>query len=257
MMAPDSSNRFNQKASHYSKARPSYPDECVDWILDRVGFSSNISVADVGSGTGILTELFLKRGAFVFGVEPNSEMRAEAERSLLSEYELFRSVSGSAEETSLMDDSVQLVTVAQAYHWMDPEKTTSEFRRILQPGGLVALLWNDRQAEASEFMSGYEELLEKYGTEFEEIRDRATVRGLDSLFGQDSFEEFKAINVVSMSIDDLHGLVQSLSYLPSAGEKGFQELSEDLGRLFESQEEDGEVRFVYETSCFLGGVKGS
>ena len=96
------------------------------------------SLADVGSGTGILSELFLREGVRVYGVEPNREMREAGER-LLSAYENFVSVEGRAEATTLEDASVDFVTPGQAFHWFDPAAARREFMRILKRGGWAVL----------------------------------------------------------------------------------------------------------------------
>ncbi len=110
---------------------------------NRLGLRKGRRVADIGSGTGIFTELLLLKGCFVTGVEPNAPMRQAAEQKL-GGYDRFYSLEGSAEQTGLADHSIDLITVAQAFHWMDPAPTKKEFNRILKPGGRIALIWNLR-----------------------------------------------------------------------------------------------------------------
>src|SRR5690606_23915927 len=102
---PDPTRRFSDRVEHYTRYRPSYPDEVIGVLRRRTRFQPGSLVADIGAGTGISTELFHRHGSSVFAVEPNAEMRAEAERRL-SNYSTFRSLAGTAEATSLPDRSV-------------------------------------------------------------------------------------------------------------------------------------------------------
>jgi ubiquinone/menaquinone biosynthesis C-methylase UbiE len=139
----DVTQRFSSRVDNYIRYRPGYPDAILDTLRDAYGLTPASIVADVGSGTGILTEMFLRHGNVVYGIEPNREMREAAER-LLAGYDRFHSVAATAEDTTLGDDSVDLVTAGQAFHWFDPSKARAEFARVLKPGGWVALIWNER-----------------------------------------------------------------------------------------------------------------
>src|SRR5208282_2924056 len=116
--------------------RPGYPPALLDLLREECGLHSDHVVGDIGSGTGFLSELFLKNGNRVYGVEPNAEMRAGGEE-YLSSYANFTSVDGSAEATTLPASSVDFVAAGQAFHWFDPQAARREFLRILKPGGWV------------------------------------------------------------------------------------------------------------------------
>ncbi len=141
-------DKFSGKADIYARFRPTYPDEALDYLYTDAGLSEESVVADIGSGTGILTELLLRRGSFVYGVEPNGDMRRTAEQSL-AEYTRFRSVNASAEHTGLPASSVDFVTAAQSFHWFDRAAFKTECRRILKSGGKAALLWNSRDSQSA------------------------------------------------------------------------------------------------------------
>src|SRR6185437_9351452 len=111
-----STERFSTRVENYIKYRPSYPAAVLELMRVRCGLAATSTVADIGAGTGILTELLLETGATVYAVEPNKEMRSAAEH-LLSDYGRFRSVNGTAEETTLPGASVDLITASQAFHW--------------------------------------------------------------------------------------------------------------------------------------------
>lgn len=132
---------FTKLAQAYVN-RPAYGAAVIDLIVARVreGLEKPV-VADVGAGTGKLTEMLSGRGLTGFAVEPNDAMRAEGEKLALPGFSWHQ---GTAELTGLDDSSVDLVTMASAFHWADANRSLEEFRRILRPGGLLALLWNPR-----------------------------------------------------------------------------------------------------------------
>ena len=120
----DPTERFSDRAENYAKYRPGYPDEMLQYFRDLV--TPPATVADIGSGTGILTRQLLNSGYELYAVEPNEAMRREAERTL-SGHPGFRSMDGTAEATTLADRSVDLITCAQAFHWFDRVKRDRNF----------------------------------------------------------------------------------------------------------------------------------
>src|SRR5271170_3464981 len=117
--ASDSKQRFSNRVGDYVRYRPGYPRAVLDLLRDECGLTPKSVVADIGSGTGILTQMLLENGNLVYGVEPNAEMRAAGEE-FLAAHPKFRSVAASAEATKLPDASVDLIVAAQAFHWFDP-----------------------------------------------------------------------------------------------------------------------------------------
>ena len=114
----DNTKKFNNKADKYSSGRPSYPKELIKTLYDMYGFNKSSVIADIGSGTGILTRQLLEMGSEVYAVEPNENMRKKA-KAELARIEKFHSVNATAENTALIDRSVDHITVAQAFHWFD------------------------------------------------------------------------------------------------------------------------------------------
>ena len=138
----NNTDRFTGKARAYAQGRPDYPASVVG-LLTRESRRENPRLADMGSGTGILSRAMLERGCTVYSVEPNDDMRKEVEKRL-SAFPRFHSVAGTAERTGLPGASVDLVTAAQSFHWFDAAAFKRECRRILSGGGKVALIWNSR-----------------------------------------------------------------------------------------------------------------
>ena len=163
-----STERFSDRVADYVAARPGYPPAVIDNLRGIGALPEAAVVADLGSGTGISTAMFLAARCRVVAVEPNKDMRAAAEARLAGE-ERFTSVAGTAESTTLADRSVDLIAAGQAFHWFDPPAAHKEFSRILRPGGWITLFWNTRDHERSAFMSELEELVKRFGTDFSSV----------------------------------------------------------------------------------------
>ncbi len=139
----DNTTKFTGIAAVYAKARPDYAPVFIDWLYGDAGMKTDSVVADIGSGTGIFSKALLEKGSTVYGVEPNVDMRATAENTLCG-FPNFHSVNGTAENTTLEANSVDFITVAQAFHWFDVDSFKAECRRIIKPNGKVVLVWNSR-----------------------------------------------------------------------------------------------------------------
>ena len=139
----DTLKKFSGRADDYVAGRPAYAEEFVRWLALEQGFSEETIVADIGSGTGKFAKQLLKMGCFVYGIEPNDDMRKKAEENFLKG-ENFCSVKGTANKTTLKEHAVDVVTSAQAFHWFDVTAFQKECRRILKPDGRVYLIWNVR-----------------------------------------------------------------------------------------------------------------
>ncbi len=137
----DNKTLFSSKADDYVNYRPQYSAKSIEFIRAKTELKPGSVVADIGSGTGIFSQQLLDNEFSVYGVEPNDEMRKQAERTLAN-YEGFQSISGNATNTGLPDQCVELITVAQALHWFDPEPSKREFLRILKPCRWLAVLYN-------------------------------------------------------------------------------------------------------------------
>jgi SAM-dependent methyltransferase len=135
----------------YERARPSYPDDAIAWLVERTGMVPGTVVLDVGAGTGKLTRLLAPTGARVIAVEPIPEMRALIEGAA-------EIVDGTAEELPFADGFADVVTVAQAFHWFDLDRALPELQRVLRPGGHLALVWNSRDL-SDPVQRGVEDLL--------------------------------------------------------------------------------------------------
>jgi len=250
-MKPDPTRRFSNRVDDYVRHRPHYPAGVLDRLREGIGLTSRTVMADVGSGTGISTELFLQNGNTVFAIEPNPEMRAAAER-LLGGRPNFHSVSGTAEATTLPDGSVDCVVAAQAFHWFDPEKTRAEFRRILRAGGWVVLLWNTRLKDTTAFSRGYEKLLLTFGTDYAQVQHERIDAAALQRFYTTGFQRRTLPNQQVFDYESLKGRLLSSSYAPAVDHPQHAPMLAALQKLFQTHQENGRVRFDYETQIYFG-----
>ncbi|MSQ13164.1 MAG: class I SAM-dependent methyltransferase [Dehalococcoidia bacterium] len=242
--------RFSGRVETYIRSRPGYPAQVMDALRAECGMRPEWVVADVGSGTGLLSELFLKNGNQVYGVEPNDEMR-EASEKLLQGQAAFRAVKGSAEATALADKSVNLVTVGQAFHWFDQQKAREEFARILRPGGWTAILFNTRDI-ASPLVQAYERLLETYGTDYLQVRhENISQEAYNAFYGPQGCRLKTFKNAQTLDYEGLKGRLLSSSFVPNQGEKA-EAMVRELGRIFREHERGGTVVFEYVTEMHYG-----
>ncbi|WP_238653141.1 class I SAM-dependent methyltransferase [Paenibacillus piscarius] len=246
--------RFSNRVDSYVKYRPSYPSEAVDYLYNDIGLRPNSKIADIGSGTGSLSKLLLERGSEVIAVEPNQAMREAAEQRLAS-HPNFQSRSGSAEATGLPDQSVEFIVCAQAFHWFDQAAAQTEFRRILQPGGKVILLWNSRLTHGTSFREEYDQLLLTYGTDYAQVNHKNISEAmLVAFFKENTMHKSQFEMTQEFDFAGLRGRLLSSSYCPVPGHPNYNPMMTELQNIFDRHNQDGMVPFEYETEIYWGEV---
>ncbi|WP_266159326.1 class I SAM-dependent methyltransferase [Dyella silvatica] len=249
-----STQRFSDRVENYVRYRPDYPAALLEWLHREHGVSSSWQVADIGAGTGISSKLFLDAGHRVVAVEPNAPMRAAAEH-WLADYPTFHAVDGSADASGLDDHCIDLISVAQAFHWFDPEASRREFRRILRPHGLAAIYWNSRRLLGTPFLQGYEALLRNYSPDYasvaEKYPDEAQMR---AWFGEGFHGTARFNHSQWLDFDALRGRLMSSSYAPQAGHINHEPMLYSLRELFDACAEHGHISFDYDTCVYVGKV---
>jgi SAM-dependent methyltransferase len=248
-------HRFDGISEIYMKNRPAYPDALFDYLDADVGIRKESIIADIGSGTGIFTKQLLDKGCTVYGIEPNEDMRKAAER-LLSGYSNFSSVAGSAENTSLPDKSIDIITTAQAFHWFDSKQFKTECKRILKAGDLVIIIWNgrpmeepinfDNDASNRRFCPGFRGYASgivgtDLGRRFHE-------------FYQGKYENRFFTNDVDYDEQGFIGLNLSSSHSLKEHDPSYSDYVHELKALFAKYEKGGFVRIPYLTQCYVGMV---
>jgi hypothetical protein len=252
--AADSTERFTERAGDYAAARPGYPAAIATTLVAELKLAADAVVADIGSGTGLSCEPFLRAGLAVIGVEPNEAMRAEGDRQLAS-FPRFRSVAGTAEATTLPAASVDLLAAAQAFHWFDIGAARAEALRILKRPALAALIWNDRVSTGSAFAEGYEQLLLDFGIGYTEIRHRhAHEDSVAAFFGHRDFRVAVFPNPTVLDWPTLVARLNSASYVPKPDHPGYAPMSARLRALFDASQRDGRVTMDYLTRVFFGAL---
>jgi ubiquinone/menaquinone biosynthesis C-methylase UbiE len=247
----DPTKRFSDRVANYATYRPGYPDSLVGFLVENGTRGPGKVVADIGSGTGILTGPLLHKGLKVYAIEPNGEMREQAEKEL-SSLEGFVSIDGQASKTGLADASVDIVTVGQAFHWFDGQAAVIEFLRILRGGGWVALIWNDRKTDVSKFHRGYNDLLLNRCPEYRAATHKNySAERIAEIFDGWELETAVFPNYQDLDFEGLRGRLESSSYCPLPGDPGHTEIMKELEELFVRSESSGKVRFEYSTQLFL------
>lgn len=243
--------RFSNRVENYRKFRPGYPPEIIPLLESACGLTGESVIADLGSGTGLFTEIFLKNGNRVLGVEPNPEMRKAGEQALQS-YAKFQSVDGTAERTTLADRSVDFVVAGQAFHWFDRPKARAEFERILKPAGWVVLAWNGYRVDSSRMMTEYQSLVSRYGTDYSEVQREVVSIDVETFYapGRCTCAHFSFRQ--QFDYQGLEGRLLSSSYAPEPGHPSYEPMLRDLRSLFEANQQNGRVNFDYETEVYYG-----
>lgn len=247
--------RFSSKTDDYAKGRPDFPKEIIDFLYENKAINKDSIIADIGSGTGRFTKLLLERGHHVYGVEPNDEMRNKA-KELLSKFNSFTSISGNAENTTISGKSLDLITVAQAFHWFDKEKCVVEFKRILKDNGKVFIVWDDLINDYNGFSKEFRNVANKFRKIESENKGKKISRA------ETIAEFFKDKEHISVSFD--HELYQdferiksgalSASFAPKPDEDNYKEFIAELEKIFNKYAPNGQVCTAFRVTCCLGNI---
>ncbi len=230
-------NRFTGRVNDYLKGRPPYPEAVVD-ELGRNGLAPGSLVIDVGAGTGAASLLFLRRGYRVIAIEPNDDMRQAALAAGID------ARPGTGEDTGLSAGCADLVLCAQAFHWMDQPRAWAEFQRIARPGGLIALLWNNRVRSGTPFLEELEALLERYAIDdiaWAERMDRRRWPGMHTAVFP---------HVHRLDLDAFLARISSLSWMPRSGAPGHAEMTAALRELFARHQRGGFVEMPHQCELY-------
>lgn len=245
---------FDGLAAAYDRYRPSYPPEAVRAILD--GLRVPARAVDIGAGTGISTRLLVDAGATAIAIEPNAEMRA-----LALQYGLdVRAATAYA--TDLPDASADVVTAFQAFHWFENAAALHEFRRILTPGGRLALVWNERDTRGDAFTRGVREIEVRFGEagpSGKAIGPKVGAEFIDAslepLLLRNGFESVRRLrfdNAQRLDRAGIVGRVRSTSYAPREGPR-LPEMIRELEALHDRfSDNSGHASLLYTTDVVIG-----
>ena len=252
----DSTLRFSNRVENYVKYRPRYPGDVIEALQKDCALTSASLIADIGSGTGALTELFLQNGNQVVAVEPNREMRKAAE-DLLNIYPGFRSIEGRAEATTLNDLSFDFVVVGQAFHWFDIREARREFMRIIKPSGWVMVVWNERAFDTTPFLVAYDQLLQRHAPDYARERHKNVYdTALDDFYGVGGFASKAFHYSQELDYEGMKGRLLSSSYTPVPGHPNYEPMIAELSEIYRDHEINGRVTFEYITRMYFGRLNG-
>lgn len=252
-MPPDPIHRFASRVEQYARYRPGYPQAILSFLESELGLSPTWRIADVGTGTGLFAELFLKRGYHVIGIEPNGAMLGEARRRL-ARFSGFYALNSRAEATALAGSSVDCITVAQAFHWFRRDVTRREFRRILRSSGWIVLVWNSRRTRTSPFLRAFEAFLRTHALDYHRVNHQnLTERVFRRFFSQYHMRLWE--NRQTLDRRGLHGRVLSSSYMPLPSHPRYAAMCAALDALFDRFQINGEVIIEYDTMVYWGRPK--
>lgn len=239
-------SRFSDRAEDYARFRPTYPIAAIAVILDGLGHPADLIAADLGAGTGISSRLLANQGFQVWAIEPNESMQQTAEP-----HPRVTFVTGTAEQTGLPDDFVDLITCFQSFHWFDSAKTLPEMHRILKSTGRLAVIWNDRDRN-DPFTQSYSQIVQQISNHHPaEQRMVAQQPLLDS----SEFCNIRQLTFSHQQALDWKGLIgraNSVSYIPKDPQSQ-QQLTTALEALYTQwADAQGLVYLTYCTQVFLG-----
>ncbi|MDV2989850.1 MAG: class I SAM-dependent methyltransferase [Dehalogenimonas sp.] len=241
---------FPARIQSYIKYLPGYPAEYIDYLINRGGLSEDSVTADIGAGAGILAKMISPRVKRVLAVEPDERMRRAA-GEYLKDTANVTIIAGSAEATGLSDNSIDLITAGQAFHYFEFDAALQEFKRILKPDGLTALVWHTRLTDYP-FGEAMENLLRHFCPDY--------TGGTDSewpasrFFKNGNFEHRTFCNHRYIDLETLIGYALSMPFSPVKGDRLFPEFVEKLATLYDKYSDHGKLELRAAVDGYLGEI---
>ena len=246
----DTKKVFSTKAEKYAKFRWDYATSAIEAIINITQMSINSTVADIGAGSGILTKHFVAKAQKIYAIEPNFELR----QILTRELGAFPSISvmdACAEATKLPDNSVDVITVAQAIHWFDPEPARQEMMRILKGDGWLVLIRNNgannKQNKAVRSL-----MTEEYGANFLVVTERPKEQPVRFYFWNDDFQSFVFPFALQQGWEEFFGTLTTLSFMPDEDHPLFPKLETEAKKVFSQYSNHGYWKVEGETELIIG-----
>jgi SAM-dependent methyltransferase len=252
----DPTRRFSDRAEVYRRFRPGYPSAIIDLLTRDCGLHSGSDIADIGAGTGLLTERFLQNGNRLFAVEPNAAMRRVLSE-LCTCYPLLTLVDTTAEATGLQIGEVDFITVGTAFHWFDLKAVRREFRRILKADGWVVIATNERRQGPEPFFAEYEDLILHFGKDYPQIKQQHDPGREERFFAPGYAKVAILPNYQDLDLEGFEGRILSSSYMPLPGTSAYPELHAAIVKLFEKYQREGQVRILYDCRVRYGQLEAS
>jgi SAM-dependent methyltransferase len=209
---PTAARGFDSTADLYERARPGYPADAIDFVVESMSLLDAKLVVDLGAGTGKFTRELVARGIPTVGVEPVAGMRATFEQQLPG----VEVLDASAESLPFGDASVSAVVAAQAFHWFATDAAVAEIARVLRPGGSFGLVWNARD-DSVDWVARVTDIFKKYegadGVRVPRHRERAWRAPLERSRAFSLGVEREFPNSQSLTPDGLVERLASVSFI--------------------------------------------
>ena len=245
----DTTQRFSTRADNYARYRWDYVEAAIEAVCTIVQLKPEASVADIGSGTGILTRHFVERARRVYAVEPNAAMRRWAIQALTG-YPSFVAIEGRAEAIPLPNHDVELITVGQAIHWFLAPAARSEFVRILKPDGWLAVFGNHSTDPAYNQWMG-ELRSERYGWDTSDA-NKSPGQQASTYFDTEDFLKLEFPGLVRLSWESFFGALCSHSHAPEESQPLFLDFQAKALEIFDRLSRSGMLTVAYATEVSLG-----
>jgi ubiquinone/menaquinone biosynthesis C-methylase UbiE len=246
----DSKTVFSTKAEKYAKYRWDYAVSAIEAMINITQMSLDSTIADIGAGSGILTRYFVAKAQKIYAIEPNLELR----KILTKELGAFPSVSvmdSCAEDTKLPGKSMDVITVAQAIHWFDPEPARQEIKRILKDNGWLVLIRN--YGTNSEPNKAVQSLMtEEYGANLSVVTERPKEKPFRFYFGNDDYQTFVFPFAFQQNWEEFFGALTAVSFMPDEAHPLFPKLEIEASRVFSQYSNHGYWQMEGETELIIG-----
>jgi ubiquinone/menaquinone biosynthesis C-methylase UbiE len=241
---------FSKKAEKYAKFRWDYAASAIETIINITQMSINSTIADIGAGTGILTKHFIDKAQTIYAIEPNFELRQILTRELGACSSVFV-MDSCAEATKLPDKSVDVITVAQAIHWFEPEPARQEMMRILKDDGWLVLIKN-KAADTEPNKAAQSLMTEEYAAYRSVMTERPEEKPPRFYFGSDHFETSVFPFAFLQNWEEFIGTLTTVSFMPDEDHPLFPRLEAEAIRVFSQYSNHGFWKVEGETELIVG-----
>ncbi len=247
---------FSNKVLDYVQYRPSYPQEAIDFLVTEKILTQQQIIAEIGHGTGKLTEVLLNNSLQVVGIEPNDEMR-DLSTQLFATNSNFQAHKGFSENTNFQAHSIDIIIAANALHWFDITPTLQEFQRIVKPNthkNLIAI-WNKKNKE------------DNFTNEYIAIADTNKINNLyanseedyDVLFQKfigntNSYEKYIFRNVHTLDLEAMLGRYDSISHRYEKNTLEYATIIQEFKKLYRTYQVDGKVNLLYDCTIYIATI---
>jgi ubiquinone/menaquinone biosynthesis C-methylase UbiE len=246
----DTKKVFSTKAERYAKFRWDYAASAIETIINLTQMSVNSTVADIGAGTGILTKHFVAKAQKIYAIEPNFELRQILTRELRA-FPSILVMDGCAEAIELPDNSVDVITVAQAIHWFDPEPARQEMMRILKGEGWLVLIRNyGANSEPNKAVRSL--MTEEYDANFSVVTERPKEQPARFYFGNDDFKTIGFPFAFQQGWEEFIGTLTTVSFMPDEDHPLFPKLETEAKKIFSQYSNHGYWKVEGETELIIG-----